>query len=47
VVVPNPRDPIWNPQWRELVSPTITKVLGHGKAFDLDGTTFGIQGLVG
>lgn len=47
VVVPNPLDPIWNPQWKELVNPRITNVLGNTKEFTLDGTTFGVQGLVG
>ena len=32
VVIPNPRDPVWNPEWRHLVNPNFTTVLAgrHG-----------------
>ena len=45
VVIPNPRDPIWNPEWRHLVDPNITTVLPADMAFELDGQRFDALGL--
>lgn len=45
VVIQNPRDPIWNPAWKQLVNPQITTVLATDVTFELDGTRFDALGL--
>jgi hypothetical protein len=47
VVVPNPRDPIWDPDWASLVNPNIKNVIGENVSFELDGVQFGALGLMG
>ena len=45
VVIPNPRDPVWNPEWRQLVNPNFKTVLPADMAFELDGHRFDALGL--
>jgi ABC toxin N-terminal region/Neuraminidase-like domain/Salmonella virulence plasmid 28.1kDa A protein len=47
VISPNPRDPIWNPEWRQLVSPQFTTLLPADVSFELDGVRFDALGLKG
>jgi hypothetical protein len=47
VVIPNPRDPIWNPEWKYLVDKNITTVLPADVSFELDGQQFDAMGLKG
>jgi hypothetical protein len=47
VVIPNPRDPIWNPEWKQMVNPQIKTVLAADVAFELDGKRFDALGLKG
>ncbi len=45
-VVVNPIDPVWNPPWREFVSPTIGNVISDNVTFKFDGVAFGAVGLM-
>jgi hypothetical protein len=45
VVIPNPRDTVWNPEWKRLVDPNFKTVLPADMAFELDGQRFDALGL--
>jgi hypothetical protein len=47
VVVVGPPDPIWDPGWAKLVSPTYKSVIGENVSFELDGVRFDALGLMG
>jgi len=46
VTIPDPRDPIWNPPWADLVNPNLKAVVGNTDVFDFGGATFGALGLM-
>jgi hypothetical protein len=43
---PNPRDPIWNPPWTNLVNLNLKNVIGNTDPFELDGVQFNALGLM-
>jgi hypothetical protein len=42
----NPRDPIWDPAWSQLVNPNLKNVIGNTDAFEFDGVQFNALGLM-